>query len=140
LPRLGLLALVPLLLFGCDGGTSSRGRGPLVFTGTLVTKGRSSHVFELTKAGTVTVTLVDLNAALVDVTSLFNPSTAFVGLGIGRPSGSGSGCTITGQTSLAKGQRQLYGLQEVTYCATLFDSGTFPPDATFRYTLQIELP
>lgn len=128
-----------LPLGSCDDSPTDPGQPPLLFTGTLTAEGRSSHVFEPPKSGTVSVSLVDLTATLVDITQLFDPSTAVVGLGIGRPSSEGE-CSITGQTTLGEGDRQLYGLNAREYCATLFDPGNFPDDSTFSYQLRIELP
>jgi hypothetical protein len=128
-----------LSLAACDDSPTEPRQPPLLFTGTLTAEGRSSHAFEPQRSGTVSITLVDLTATLVDVTFPFDPATAIVGLGIGRPDGEG-GCTITGQTTLGEGDRQLYGLNEREYCATLFDPGNFPDEATFSYQLRIELP
>jgi len=140
-PLLAATSIVTLVLSlaACDDSPTEPRQPPLLFTGTLTAEGRSSHVFVPERPGTVSITLVDLSATLVDVTFLFDPATAIVGLGIGRPDGEG-GCTITGQTTLGEGDRQLYGLNEREYCATLFDPGNFPDDATFSYQLRIELP
>jgi len=134
----GLLVLAGLLAGCSDNSITDPGRPSLEFSGNLVAEGRSSHTFEPANPGTVAITLIDLTAELVDVSGLFDPDNAFVGLGIGRPGE--DGCTITGQTSLGEGDRQLYGLEARDYCITLFDPGNFPDEATFSYVLNVQLP
>jgi hypothetical protein len=134
-----LTVAIGLSAVGCNDSPTEPRDPPLVFSGSLTYQGRSSHVFEPSKEGTVTITLVDLTATLVDVSAFYDPSTAVVGLGVGRPDADGV-CAISGQTSLGEGDRQLYGLNARRYCATVFDPGNFPQDSTFAYQLRIELP
>jgi hypothetical protein len=116
------------LCAGCSGNaitttapTTTAGTGTVTFASFLALGGSSVHTFSVTKAGTIDVTLTVVTPAAV------------VGLGIGVPNASGSGCSLTNSldataavadaTTGATTPQLTIPAAVGTYCAEVYDSG-----------------
>src|SRR5437867_3948092 len=89
------------------------------FTGTLTPSGSGMYSFGLTQAGTVSLTVVSLSVGP------FNPTPGtVVGIGFGRPSGTGCGLTASATTAAGLTTQLAAGAGIGTFCASIFDVGT----------------
>ena len=122
-----LLVFLPLCA-GCSSSalattvpTTTAGNGTDTFASFLALGGSSIHTFPVNQAGTIAVTLTILTPAGV------------VGLGIGVPNASGSGCSLTNSldasaaiadatTGATTPQMTIPAVVGV-YCAEVYDSG-----------------
>ena len=97
----------------------------LTFSSALVAGGASSHAFVVSKAGTITVPLASLGAA--------GP----VGLGLGIPNPSGTGCNLTmAVTTSAGANPQLTAAVEAgSYCVRIYDIGRLADSVGFAITI-----
>jgi hypothetical protein len=122
-PRLRLAALfaVVSLCGGCSTNsaltttapTSTNGSGTDTFSSFVSVGGSSSHVFHVLQAGTIAMTLTTLSRPVI------------VGMGIGMPNASGSGCSLTNSLNAAPGSDAQLTIPAAvgTYCAEIYDSG-----------------
>lgn len=131
------LALTTALLASACGSSdtnSTTATGPSatptteVFTGTVPIGGSDSHSFNVTLSnGQVNVIL----------TAAGPPTTIFMGLGIGTPSG--TTCTLLSGGSLATPAgtiAQLSGTAQAgTYCVAVYDVGNQTADITYSVTV-----
>lgn len=127
------------LTFGAcgGGGSSSSVTAPSAtvavttesFTGTVTVGGSDSHNF------TVALANGQLNATL---TAAGPPSTIYMGLGLGAPSG--STCTLITGASLvtqASATAQLSGTAAAgTFCVMVYDAGNQTSDITYAVTVN----
>jgi hypothetical protein len=126
--RLAALLVFVALCAGCSSNaldttapTTTAGTGTDTFASFLAIGGSSTHTFPVTQAGTIAITLTVVTPAAV------------VGLGVGVPNASGSGCSLansldasaatadatTGATTPQLTIPAVVG----TYCAKVYDSG-----------------
>lgn len=101
------------------------------FTGTVAVGGNDAHTFTVSQAGQVDVTL----------TAAGPPSTIFMGLGVGTPSGSTCVFLANGTANVQAGTSpQLSGssMAAGTYCVAVYDIGNqaFP----VTYSLSVVHP
>lgn len=98
------------------------------FVDTLPVSGSAFYSFSVTQYGTVNVTLTELGGAHV-------PPTAWLGLGLGTPSG--TDCAITSTINIAPGVGpHLTATYDVgVYCAKVWDIGNLYGPASFRITI-----
>lgn len=101
------------------------------FSGTLPTGSSAFYSFGVTQYGTVNITLTSVGGTYV-------PSTTWLGLGIGTPSG--TDCTTTSTANVQAGSgAQLTGVYDVgVYCAKVWDIGNLYAPA--RFTIVIAHP
>ena len=126
--RLAVVLLFVSLCAGCSGTattttapTTTAGTGTDTFTSFLAIGGSSVHTFSVTQAGTIDVTLTAVTPGAV------------VGLGVGVPNASGSGCSLTNSldasaavpdaTTGATTPQLTIPSVVGTYCAEVYDSG-----------------
>jgi hypothetical protein len=126
---------------GCSGSlteppTTTTGTGTDTFTSFLAIGGSSIHTFPVTQAGTIAVTLTVVTPAGV------------VGLGVGVPDASGSGCNLTSSldasaavadaTTGATTPQMTIPVSVVrTYCVKVYDSGQLSDiGRTFTVTIS----
>jgi hypothetical protein len=93
--------------------TSTNGSGTDTFASFVSVGGSSSHMFHVLQAGAIAITLTTLSRPVV------------VGMGVGVPNASGSGCSLTNSLNAAAGtDPQLTVPAAVgTYCVEIYDSG-----------------
>jgi hypothetical protein len=141
--RAVLIACLPMLIVasGCDKAesptspssttTTTSVASPTVteeFVATVPVSGSRFYSFEVIENGTVNVTLVSVGGATV-------PSTVWMGLGIGTPSG--EDCTTTSTVNTAAGSTaQVSGTYAPgIYCAKVLDIGNLFAPATVAVTI-----
>jgi hypothetical protein len=133
--RTTLAALVlasSLTLAGCDDDPPTTPNPTpttttVVFSSNLAVGGASSRSFEVTRAGTVSATLV----------AVANSLTIPVGLGIGIPLADGSGCVLSRSVETLPGttaQLEL-AVDAGKYCVQIYDPGTLTSVAPFTINL-----
>ena len=99
----------------------------VTFASNLALGGSSSRSFDVTRAGTVSVTLVSVN----------NATTLRVGLGVGIPLADGSGCVLSRSVETVAGntaQLEL-GVDVGKFCVQIYDPGTFTTVVPFSINL-----
>ena len=103
----------------------------LTFTGTLQPKGINSHLFGVTRAGEVEVTLLG-----VSLVGGVQSQLVTVGLGIGVASAGGA-CLLTHSVNTQGGtSAQLNGTgQEGTLCISIFDVGNLTAPSVYTVTV-----
>jgi len=126
-----LAVLAALALPGCDGTPTQLEGGTQVFEGTVETLGSNSHLFTVTTTGGVQINVLSVTAE-----PEIEVGTPNLGLGIGEPNDDGV-CATTFRTTAATGTIANLGLEERTYCVTLFDNGTMAEDALRHYEVQV---
>lgn len=132
-----LVLLAALAVAGCGNDiptsptTTTTGAGASIseaFAGTLAAGGFTFYSFTVSTNGTVNVTLTGVGGAVV-------PSTTWLGLGIGAPSG--EDCVTTSAVNTQAGSTaQLTGTYSAgVYCARVWDIGNLAGPATFTATI-----
>ena len=95
------------------------------FTGTLPVNGARFYSFDVTKYGTVTLTLQ--NAGGVSGV----PETVWVGIGVGVPDGTDCGTTTSLNAQAGEGPHLTSVLEAGTYCARIYDIGNLAAPTPF---------
>lgn len=95
-----------------------------IFSSQLAVGGYASRSF-VSKSGTATVTL----------TSIGSSTTLKVGMGIGIPDATGSGCLFTRSTETAAGGQLTANVEVGTYCVKVWDIGTLTALTNFTVTI-----
>jgi hypothetical protein len=99
-----------------------------LFSGRVEVGGSTFYSFNVTTNGTVNVTLAAVGGATV-------PSTVWLGLGIGTPSGEDCTTSSTVNTA-ATGAVQLTGIYAAgVYCVRVWDIGNLAAVAAFNVTI-----
>ncbi len=137
-----LLCLVPAVIAaGCSEGTTASPTAPdgtpLVFAGTVGFEGTSAHDIVLPNDSLLSITLVEVNILLWDVTRASTANLVF-GLGLGQRDEAGE-CALSSNVLMTRNQLRIYRLSKNAYCLTVFDAGSFPEDALVGYRLQVEI-
>jgi hypothetical protein len=99
----------------------------VTFASNLAIGGASSRSFDVTRAGTVSVTLTSVN----------NATTLRVGLGVGIPLADGSGCVLSRSVETVAGntaQLEL-GVDVGKFCVQIYDPGTLSTPVPFSINL-----
>jgi hypothetical protein len=140
---IGLLALATLAVSGCDDKstatspttttttTTTTVASPTtteLFSGRVTVNGSTFYSFSVVENGTVNVNLADVGGFNV-------PSTVWLGLGIGTPSG--EDCTTSVTVNTAPGSSaQLTGTYAPgVYCVRVWDIGNLVAVAAFNVTI-----
>jgi len=99
----------------------------VTFSSNLAMGGATSRSFEVTRAGTVSVTLVAVGGS----------TTLKVGLGVGIPLGDGSGCVLSRSVETVPGTTAQLELNVDIgkYCVQIYDPGTLTGIAPFTINL-----
>ena len=99
----------------------------VTFASNLAMGGASSRSFDVTRAGTVSVTLVSVN----------NGTTLRVGLGVGIPFADGAGCVLSRSVETVPGNTaQLELAVDVgKFCVQIYDPGTLSTVVPFSINL-----
>ncbi len=137
-----LVCLVPaVIVAGCSEGSTTSPTAPdgtpLVFAGTVGFGGTSAHDLVLQSDSLLSITLVEVNILLWDITRAPTSNLVF-GLGLGQRNDEGE-CALSSNVLLARNQLRIYRLSKNAYCLTVFDAGSFPEDALVGYRLRVEL-
>jgi hypothetical protein len=100
------------------------------FASTVTQKGATSHGFEVTTGGTVSVTLLSAGP----------PASTTVGLGLGIPNANGANCNLAlSLNTTAGGDAQITtDVDPGLYCVTVYDAGSLT--AAVRVSVQIVHP
>lgn len=94
------------------------------FASNVPVLGAASRSIEASQAGAITVNLSSLA-----------PASAVIGLGVGIPRSSGSGCYLATSVDATTGSPPLtIAVERGTYCVRVFDSGLLREPATFTLT------
>jgi hypothetical protein len=128
----GLVAVLALSTIACDDAstaTSPSTTSPVTetFSGQIIKGGSAARSFTAASAGTVSITLASIGP----------PADIQVGLGIGIPQASGSGCYLT-QTMMAGAATAPQISTPVdagTYCIRLYDTGAVTSAVAFSVTI-----
>ncbi len=133
--RTTLAALVlasSLTLAGCDDDPPTTPdpeptTTTIVFSSNLAMGGASTRSFEVTRAGTVSATLIGVG----------NSTTLKVGLGVGIPLADGSGCVLSRSVETVAGTTaQLELTVDIgKYCLQIYDPGTLTSVVAFSINL-----
>ena len=99
----------------------------VTFASNLAMGGSSTRSFEVTRAGTVSVTLVSVGGS----------TTLKVGLGVGIPLADGSGCVLSRSVETASGNTAQLELNVDIgkYCLQIYDPGTLTSVVAFSINL-----
>jgi len=99
----------------------------VTFASNLALKGASSRSFNVTRKGTVSVTLVSVGAS----------TTLKAGLGVGIPLGDGGGCVLSRSVEVVAGTTAQLELtvDPGSYCVQIYDPGTLTAVVPFSITL-----
>ena len=99
----------------------------VTFASNLAMGGSSTRSFDVTRAGTVSVTLV----------SVANSNTLKVGLGVGIPLADGTGCVLSRSVETLPGTTAQLELNVDTgkYCLQIYDPGTLTSVVSFSINL-----
>jgi hypothetical protein len=131
------LLLAPLAAFvlataGCDDAstaTSPTTTSPVTetFSGQFVPGGSASRAFTAASSGTVSITLTQIGP----------PADVLVGLGVGIPLASGSGCHMsqTVHAGAASAPQITVPVDAGSYCLRLYDRGTLTTQVSFSVTI-----
>ena len=121
-----------LTLAGCDDDppttpTPEPTTTTVTFSSNLAMGGSSSRSFDVTRAGTVSATLVAVG----------NSTTLKVGLGVGIPLADGSGCVLSRSVETVSGTTAQLELNVDIgkYCLQIYDPGTLTAVAAFTIHL-----
>jgi hypothetical protein len=132
-PRALLLAVLALAATGCDDATTTA-TSPTVtspvtetFNGQFIPGGTASRAFTAASSGTVSITLTQVGP----------PADAVVGLGVGIPQSSGTGCLLTQvvQTGASSSPQLTVSVDAGSYCVRLYDTGTLTAPIAFNVTI-----
>ena len=134
--RVLLIALLAApLMAACDNGplpttadtTTTTTTSPVTetFSSQLAVGGYAFRSITAVKAGTVTVTL----------NSAGSSSTLKVGLGLGIPDSTGTGCLFTRSTETAAGGVLTAAVDAGSYCMRVWDLGTLTTTIPFTVTI-----
>jgi hypothetical protein len=139
---MGLLAAAALAFSGCDDSSTATSPSDTstttttvaspttteLFAGRVTVGGSTFYSFTVAENGTVNVTLADVGGATV-------PSTVWLGLGIGTPSG--EDCTTSATINTASGSAvHLTGTYAPgVYCVRVWDIGNLAAVAAFNVTI-----
>ena len=99
----------------------------VTFASNLAMGGSSTRSFDVTRAGTVSVTLIAVG----------NSNTLKVGLGVGIPLADGSGCVLSRSVETVSGTTAQLELAVDTgkYCLQIYDPGTLTGVVSFSINL-----
>jgi hypothetical protein len=130
--RLIASVLAVFALWGCDDAsttTSPTATSPVTetFTGQVIPGGSAARSFTAASSGTASITLTQIGP----------PADVVVGLGIGIPQSSGSGCYLT-QTMPAGASAApqiTVAVDAGTYCVRLYDTGSLVTQVAFSVTI-----
>ena len=127
-----LMLASSLTLAGCDDDPPTTPEPTpttktIVFSSNLAVGGASSRSFEVTRAGTVSATLV----------AVANSLTIKVGLGVGIPLADGSGCVLSRSVETLPGTTAQLELNVgiCKYCLQIYYPGTLTSVAAFTINL-----
>jgi hypothetical protein len=132
-----LIALLVAPLAACDNGplptttdtttTTTTVTSPVTetFASQLFVGGYAFRSFTAAKAGTSTVTL----------TTVGSSTTQKLGMGVGIPDASGSGCLFTRSIETAAGGQISANVDPGVYCVRVWDLGTLTQTTTFTVTI-----
>ena len=127
-----LIALLALAAASCDDAstaTSPTVTSPVTetFNGQFVPGGTAARAFSAASPGTVSITLTQIGP----------PADAVVGLGVGIPQSSGTGCLLTEaiQTGASPFPQLTVSVDAGTYCVRLHDTGTLTAAVGFTVTI-----
>jgi hypothetical protein len=130
--RAFLMALFALAAAGCDDAstaTSPTVTSPVTetFSGQFFPGGSAARAFTAASAGTVSITLTQIGP----------PADAVVGLGVGIPQSTGTGCLLTQtiQTGASSSPQLTVSVDAGTYCVRLYDTGTLAATVAFSVTI-----
>jgi hypothetical protein len=123
-----------LLLGACSNGPTGPDGEPLVFQGTVVYQGSTSHSLAVTDYGGVRFELENVTPRLIDVTNGLTGTNVGIGFALGQPDS--ESCVTTYQVTLYEGDVLSFSLGDGNYCVLMFDSG-LPVDAVVDYTLVV---
>ncbi len=127
-----LRLLAGSLLLACSDSPTGPDAAPLVFQGTIIAQGSTTHSLMPSDYGGVRIQLDDLTPRLIDVTT---PTDLAVGFALGQPDG--ETCATTFQIAIVEGDVLSFSLGNEEYCLLMFDSGLLPEDAIVDYTLVV---
>jgi hypothetical protein len=139
---LALLGAASAVTFaGCDDGSSSTATSPTtttptvaepttneLFAGRVDAGGSSFYSFSVVENGTVNVTLAAVGGANV-------PSTVWLGLGLGTPSGEDCSTTSAVNTAAGTSVHLTSTLAPGVYCVRVWDIGNLVATAAFNVTI-----
>jgi hypothetical protein len=139
----GLLLIAVLVLSGCDdsstatspsdtsSSSSTTVASPTVtelFAGRIAVGGATFYSFTVVENGTVNVNLADVGGSSV-------PSTVWLGLGIGTPSGEDCSTTATINTAAGTAVHLTGTYAPGVYCVRVWDIGNLVAVAAFNVTI-----
>jgi hypothetical protein len=139
----GLLAAAALVLSGCDDSSTATSPSDTdtsttttvasptateLFAGRVAVGGSAFYSFTVVENGTVNVSLVDVGGASV-------PSTVWLGLGIGAPSGEDCSATATVNTPAGSAVHLTGTYAPGVYCVRVWDIGNLVAVAAFNVTI-----
>ena len=131
-PRALFLAVLVLAAAGCDDATTATSptvTSPVTetFNGQFIPGGTAARAFTAASSGTVSITLTQVGP----------PADAVVGLGVGIPQPSGTGCLLTQvvQTGASSSPQLTVSVDAGTYCVRLHDTGTLAAPVSFSVTI-----
>ena len=127
-----LMALLALAAAGCDDAstaTSPTVTSPVTetFSGQFSSGGTAARAFTAASSGTVSITLTQVGP----------PADAIVGLGVGIPQSTGTGCLLTQtiRTGASPSPQLTVPVDAGTYCVRLHDPGTLTSTVAFSVTI-----
>lgn len=130
--RVLLLCVLALAAAGCDDAstaTSPTVTSPVTesFNGQFFPGGTAARAFTAASAGTVSITLTQVGP----------PADVVVGLGVGIPQSTGTGCLLTQviQTGASAAPQLTVPVDAGTYCVRLHDTGSLTAAVTFNVTI-----
>jgi hypothetical protein len=129
------LALAAAVTAAACGGVSSPSQNQIQnFSGTVApgigNLGSQVHSFNVSKSGEIIVTVTSISPSL--------PSSTFVGVIFGQPSGSACGVIQLNQFALVGASAVSGPIQPGNYCVQMVDVGTFTTTET--YNLKVSHP
>ena len=97
------------------------------FSGQFLPGGTAARAFTAASSGTVSITLTQIGP----------PADAVVGLGVGIPQSTGTGCLLTPtiQTGASSSPQLTVPVDAGTYCVRLYDPGTLTATVAFNVTI-----
>lgn len=127
-----LIAVLALAAAGCDDAstaTSPTVTSPVTetFNGQFLPGGTAARAFTAASPGTVSITLAQIGP----------PADAVVGLGVGIPQSTGTGCLLTQaiQTGASPSPQLTVSVDAGAYCVRLYDIGTLTAAVAFTVTI-----